>query len=61
MNSQVKYQVWVRSRGANPYGANLNVPCRNATFDTQEEAQAYCNNSGPYNGNHYYVKEINIR
>lgn len=52
--------MWVRSRGANPYGANLNVPCKNATFNTREEAEVYCN-SGTYSiGNHYYVKEINI-
>ena len=53
-----QYQVWVRSRGANPWGANLNVPCKNAIFNTREEAQAYVNNgvSSPFNS--YYVKEI---
>ena len=53
-----QYQVWVRSRGANPWGANLNVPCKDAIFSTREEAQAYANSgiSSPFNS--YYIKEI---
>lgn len=59
--NQTAYQVWVRSRGANPYGANLNVPCKDAIFSTQEEAQAYCDSGASSPFNSYYVKEINIR
>jgi hypothetical protein len=58
MDNTIKYQVWVRSRGANPYGANLNVPCKNAIFSTREEAQAYCDSGTSSAFNSYYVKEI---
>jgi len=60
MSNEVKYQVWVRSRGANPYGANLNVPCKNAIFNTQEEAQAYCDSGSSSAFNSYYVKEVRV-
>jgi len=60
MQDDIQYEVWVRSRGANPYGANIDVPCRNARFDTREEAEAYCKSttSSRCYGNHYYVREL---
>lgn len=57
MIKETQYQVWVRSRGFNPYGANLNVPCKNALFNTREEAEAYIGKDNGY-GNQYYIVEL---
>lgn len=59
-SDDIQYEVWVRSRGANPYGIALDVPCRNARFDTREEAEAYCKDTkySAFLGNHYYVREL---
>lgn len=55
----LKYQIWVRSRGANIYGANLDVPTKGALYDTREEAEKQAREwrRGSF-GNHYYVREV---
>lgn len=53
----LKYQIWVRSRGANIYGANLDVPTKGALYDTMEEAEKQAREWSGF-GNHYYVREV---
>ena len=60
MKTEVKYQVWVRSRGWNPYGVNITKPCENAIYDTREEAEKACEPTGTFVDayNTYFIREI---
>ena len=57
-SNNIKYEVWVRSRGFNRYGIAMDTPCKDAMFCTEKEAIGYVERASRYSMNHYYIKQI---